>query len=210
MRKNLTEIHALQKRICYSSDEAAFAALFRLFYQSLYHFAVQYVHKREVAEEVVNDVFVKIWKQRATLLEVQNLESYLFIAVKNGSLNYLKQYSHYHIAIDDENTGKLISLHNPEQDMEWKELYFRLQQAVNNLPDQCRVVFRLVKEEGFRMKEVAEILGISPRTVETQLYRAIKRLDSILNEQYKPKKNNQDKLVSIVIFILTSLMAGLQ
>jgi RNA polymerase sigma-70 factor (ECF subfamily) len=210
MRKNLTEIHALQKRICQSSDEAAFASLFRLFYQSLYHFAVQYVHKHEVAEEVVNDVFVKIWKQRATLLEVQNLESYLFIAVKNGSLNYLKQYSHYHIAIDDENTGKLISLHNPEQDIEWKELYFRLQQAVNNLPNQCRVVFRLVKEEGFRMKEVAEILGISPRTVETQLYRAIKRLDSILNEQYKPKKNNQDKLVSIVIFILTSLMAGLQ
>lgn len=206
MRKSLTEIHALQKCICLDNDESAFTALFRLFYQSLYHFAMQYVHKHEAAEEVVNDVFIKIWKQRATLLEVQNLESYLFTAVKNGSLNYIKQYSHYHIALDDENTGILISLHNPEQEVEWKELYFKLQQAVNNLPDQCRTVFRLIKEEGFRMKEVAEILGISPRTVETQLYRAIKRLDDILNEQYKRKKIDQNKLIPIIAFIITSLI----
>ena len=191
------------------SNEAAFTALFRLFYKSLYNFAMQYVHQPEVAEEVVNDVFIKIWKQKATLLEIQNLESYLFIAVKNGSLNYIKQYSHYHIAIDDDNTGKLVSLHNPEQDIEWKELYFKLQQAVNDLPDQCRTVFRLVKEEGFRMKQVAEILGISPRTVETQLYRAIKRLDGVLNEQYQRKKSNQDKILSAILFILVPLLTNL-
>jgi len=191
------------------SNEAAFTALFRLFYKSLYNFAMQYVHQPEVAEEVVNDVFIKIWKQKATLLEIQNLESYLFIAVKNGSLNYIKQYSHYHIAIDDDNTGKLVSLHNPEQDIEWKELYFKLQQAVNDLPDQCRTVFRLVKEEGFRMKQVAEILGISPRTVETQLYRAIKRLDGVLNEQYQRKKSNQDKTLSAILFILVPLLTNL-
>lgn len=210
MRKNLTEIHALQKRICQDNSEAAFTALFRLLYQSLYHFAMQYVHKHEAAEEVVNDVFVKIWKQRATMLEVQNLEGYMFIAVKNGSLNYIKQYSHYHIAIDEENTGKLISLHNPEQEIEWKELHFKLQQAITSLPDQCRTVFRLVKEEGFKMKEVAEILNISPRTVETQLYRAVKRLDDLLNDLYKQKKSNGDKLVSTVVLMIASIGAGFQ
>ncbi len=208
MRKNLTEIHALQKRICLDSDEAAFTTLFRLFYKSLYHFAVQYVHRHEAAEEVVNDVFIKIWKQRSGLSEVQQLESYLFVAVKNGSLNYIKQYSQYHIAIDDANTGKLISLHNPEQDVEWKELYFKLQQAINGLPDQCRAVFRLVKEEGFKIKEVADILGISPRTVETQLYRAVKRLDSILNERHQPKNNHPEKLIPVILLILTSIVPG--
>ena len=210
MRRNLTEIRALQKRICLDSDESAFTTLFRLFYKSLYHFAMQYVHKHEIAEEVVNDVFIKIWKQRADLLEVKHFESYLFIAVKNGALNYIKQYSHFHVAIDDENTGKLISLHNPEQDMEWKELYLKLQQAINELPEQCRAVFRLVKEEGFKMKQVAEILGISPRTVETQLYRAVKRLDSILNERYQSKTNNSEKLISVILLIITSVVANLK
>lgn len=210
MQKNSTEIQTLQKCICQDNSEAAFTALFKLLYPSLYRFAMQYVHKHEVAEEVVNDVFIKIWKQRASLSEVRNLEHYLFIAVKNTSLNYIKQYSHYHIAVDEENTGKLISLHNPEQEVEWKELHFKLQHAIASLPDQCRTVFRLVKEEGFRMREVAEILGISPRTVETQLYRAVKRLDDLLNDLYKQKKNSQDKLVSIILFLIASLVAGWQ
>ena len=210
MRKNLTEIHALQKQICLHNSEAAFTALFRLFYQSLYQFAMHYVHRHEAAEEVVNDVFIKVWKLRATLPDIQNLESYLFIAVKNGSLNYTKQYSHYHVSIDEESAGKLISLHNPEQDVEWKELYFKLQQAILTLPDQCRAVFRLVKEEGFRMKEVAKILSISPRTVETQLYRAIKRLDSVLNEYYKQNKYKGDTYRSVIIFIIASLITGLK
>jgi len=79
MRKNLSEIHALQKQICLHNSKAAFTALFRLFYQSLYHFAMQYMHIYEAAGEVVNDVFVKIWKQRAILLEVQNLEGYFLL-----------------------------------------------------------------------------------------------------------------------------------
>lgn len=198
----------MQQLICLHSNEAAFATLFRLCYASLYHFAMQYVHRHEVAEEVVNDVFVNIWKQRTTLHSVQNLESYLFIAVKNGSLNYLKKYSHLHIAMDEEKIGKLISLHNPEQEMEWKELYFKLQQAIQALPDQCRTVFRLVKEEGFRMKEVADILGISPRTVETQLYRAVKKLDVLLNEYYHHQKKNTNASGMLLLLFSLLMMTG--
>ena len=200
MRRNTIEIQSLQISICRESDEVAFTALFRMFYASLYQFAMQYIHRSEIAEEVVNDVFVKLWKQRQTLLDIQNLESYLFVAVKNGSLNYLKQYSHYHVAVSEENTAGLISVHNPQKDLEWKELYFKLQHAISQLPEQCRAVFRLVKEEGFRMKQVAEILDISPRTVETQLYRAVKKLDNILNEHYKIK-GNTDKLVSLLVLL---------
>ncbi len=76
--------------------------------------------------------------------------------------------------------GELINLHDPGAAMEWKEIHFRLNQAIDELPDQCRTVFRLIREEGFRYKQVAEILGISPRTVETQLFRAIKKLDKVI------------------------------
>lgn len=71
-------------------------------YKRLYSFALQYVAVEETAEEVVNDVFVKLWQYRDTLLTIHNPGSYLFIAVRNQLLNYLKKYSHLHISFMEE------------------------------------------------------------------------------------------------------------
>jgi RNA polymerase sigma-70 factor (ECF subfamily) len=179
---NSANIKALQQQITFDGDEKAFAELFRYFYDRLLHFCIQYVHTREAAEEIVSDVFVKIWNRRADLEEVVNLEVYLFVAVKNHSLNYLEQYSSLRITpIDDENGfSQLTNSVDPERTMEWKEILFRMDQEVSRLPDQCRRIFKLIKEEGFKYKDVAEILNISPRTVETQLFRAMKRLNEII------------------------------
>lgn len=175
-------IRVWQQQIACDGDEKAFAELFRYFYDRLLHFCIQYVHTREAAEEIVSDVFVKIWNRRADLEEVANLEVYLFVAVKNLSLNYLEQYSSLRITPINDETGiaQLTNSVDPERAMEWKEILFRMDQEVSRLPDQCRRVFKLIKEEGFKYKDVAEILNISPRTVETQLFRAMKRLNEIV------------------------------
>lgn len=175
-------IRVWQQQIACDGDEKAFAELFRYFYDRLLHFCIQYVHTREAAEEIVSDVFVKIWNRRADLEEVANLEVYLFVAVKNHSLNYLEQYSSLRITPINDETGiaQLTNSVDPERAMEWKEILFRMDQEVSRLPDQCRRVFKLIKEEGFKYKDVAEILNISPRTVETQLFRAMKRLNEIV------------------------------
>jgi RNA polymerase sigma-70 factor (ECF subfamily) len=76
------------------------------------------------------------------------------------------------------------------------------------LPDQCRTVFRLIKEEGFRYKQVAEILNISPRTVETQLFRAIKKLDKVVEiyvDSAPRKKGNNPSSISILIMIIGAM-----
>jgi len=82
--------------------------------------------------------------------------------------------------------------------MEWKEILFKMDQEVGRLPDQCRRVFKLIKEEGFKYKDVAEILNISPRTVETQLFRAMKRLNEVIGpyitNRLKSKNKNPDSL----------------
>jgi RNA polymerase sigma-70 factor (ECF subfamily) len=171
-----------QQQIACEGDEKAFAELFRHFYDRLLHFCIQYVHSREAAEEIVSDVFVKIWNRRTELEKVTNLEVYLFVAVKNHSLNYLEQYSSLRISPINEETGmaELTNSVDPEKRMEWKEILFRMDQEVSRLPDQCRRVFKLIKEEGFKYKDVAEILNISPRTVETQLFRAMKRLNEVI------------------------------
>jgi RNA polymerase sigma-70 factor (ECF subfamily) len=184
MKIDTGQLTHLQQLITAGSQKA-FEDLYRLFFTRLFNFALLYVHKKEVAEELVNDIMIKVWNRKDELPSIHNLETYLFVAVRNHSLNYLSQYSPYHVAVEpDSPHGQLIDLNDPGRELEWKEIYFRLNQAIDELPDQCRTVFKLIKEEGFRYKQVAEILNISPRTVETQLFRAIKKLDKVIEKSF--------------------------
>ena len=202
MKIDISIIKQLQAQIALSSQRS-FEDLYRLFFPRLYNFALLYVHKKEAAEEIVNDVMVKIWEKRISINGIDNLETYLFVAVRNHSLNYLDKYSHYHVAIEPESgLAEVINFNDPEKELEWKEIYYKLNLAVEQLPDQCRTVFKLIKEEGFKYKQVAEILGISPRTVETQLFRAIKKLDavvSIYNQRSSGKKSSNGPLLSLLV-----------
>ena len=177
MNEKSADIRALWIRICQENDARAFETLFSLCYPKLLHFCLLYVHRKEPAEEVVSDIFVKCWMDRAELQHVQNPEVYLFVAVKNQALNYLKRFSHYHmVSVGEIDTGDMLNSLYPEKDIERRELLFRLNQAITLLPRQCQIIFRLIKEDGMKYKEVAEILHISPRTVQTQLFRAIAKL----------------------------------
>jgi RNA polymerase sigma-70 factor (family 1) len=197
---NSENIRYWQRQIACEGDEKAFSELFRHFYDRLLYFSIQYVYTREAAEEIVSDVFVKIWNRREELEKIANLEVYLFVAVKNHSLNYLEQYSSLRITPLNDVTGlsQLTNSVDPERTMEWKEILFKMDQEVGRLPDQCRRVFKLIKEEGFKYKDVAEILNISPRTVETQLFRAMKRLNEVIGpyitNRLKEKNKKRDSL----------------
>lgn len=172
-------------------DQQAFGILFQIFYKRLLSFAFHYVRTTEVAEEIVSDVFVRLWSKRSEILTIEHPEAYLFIAVKNGSLNYLEKFSLYQVCqLPDNERSELINFDNPQKELEWKELLFKMDEAIATLPVECQRVFRLSREEGFKTKEVAVILNVSPRTVETQLYRAVKKIDSVLSSYLKrsPKK----------------------
>jgi len=193
MTESNTHIKELQLQIARHENEQAFADLFRLLYDRLLRFCIQYVHSPEAAEEIVSDVFVKIWNRRKELMEVDNLEVYIFVAVKNHSLNYLEQYSSLRITPIDSGLAQLSTPMDPEKEMEWKEMLLKLDTEVSRLPDQCRKVFKLIKEDGFKYRDVAAILNISPRTVETQLFRAIRRLNEAIGH-YRPLKPKSGKM----------------
>lgn len=198
-------IRNLQEEIARNDSEQAFAALFRLLYDRLIRFCMQYVSSREAAEEVVSDVFVRIWERRAGLTEVGNLEVYLFVSVRNQAYNYQEKYSSMRISPLENGEWELKDTGDPGRDMEWKEMAARLDREVNLLPDQCRKVFRLIKEEGFRYKEVAQILNISPRTVETQLFRAIRRLQEAVGHWLPDRLKKGGKLPPTVGLLLLLL-----
>ena len=138
----------------------------------------------------MSDVFVKCWESRKSLTEIVNPETYLFVAVKNQSLNYVKKYSNIHLVqIESSDKVEFINTYDPEKELERKELHFLLDQAIAKLPQQACIIFKLIKEDGMKYKEVAEILNISPRTVQTQLFRAIKKLSLILSDHQLASKS---------------------
>ncbi|WP_157682067.1 RNA polymerase sigma-70 factor [Mucilaginibacter mallensis] len=200
MRADLNELWG---KICLNDDAQAFERLYYALFNKLIKFSVYYVHQREVAEEIVSEVFVKCWTNRSSLSQIDYPESYLFIAVKNQSLKYRKKYSNIHLVELEDNSFHLVDLADPSKKLERKELHHRLDQAIEMLPMQARMVFRLIKENGLKYKEVAEILSISPRTVQTQLFRAIDKLRQTLKSLPENSKNikKDGKILSILIIL---------
>lgn len=164
-------------RIARHDDQRAFRGLFDQFYPELTRFALFYLKNQETAEELVLDVFLKIWQMRAMLLTILNFRAYLFTTTRNHCLNYLQKNVAVLLPFDDLPGGDTAySDDNPQQELEFQETKQRVTAAVETLPPQCRLIFQLVKEQGFSYKEVADLLTISPRTVETQIGIALRKL----------------------------------
>jgi len=107
--------------MCFDNDLKAFELLFHLLNTRLIKFCTFYIRNKEAAEEIVSEVFVKCWENRENVKDVVNPDTYLFVAVKNQSLNYLKKYSHIHLVqIESTNEVQFINTFDPEKEMEKK------------------------------------------------------------------------------------------
>jgi RNA polymerase sigma-70 factor (family 1) len=181
----------LWQRFVEENDSKAFKMLFFQLNSRLIKFCIYYVHQREVAEEIVSDIFVKCWQNKETLKDIKNPETYLFVCVKNQALNYNKKMSSIHLVNIDEYTTELIDTSSPDLKMEKKELLFKLDSVIETLPLQCKIIFRLVKEDGMKCQEVADILSLSVRTVHAQLFRAMGKLSLLMQEYDRSVKKNE-------------------
>jgi len=195
LKTNDTYLSFLVEQIAKEGDEKSFEALFKLFYKPLCRFAERYVHSRSIAEEVVSDVFVKIWNNREKLAEVQHMETYLYVAVKNQSLTRISHLSEHFITPFDEDftLERFMDSADPAQTLELQELQTSIDLAVEGLPHQCRMVFKLIKEDGFKYKEVAEVLNLSVRTVEAHLATALKKLSASLRAHLPVREKSSTK-----------------
>jgi len=202
LKESKIHIAQLLENVCLRDDQKSFEKLFEMFYERLLNFCIHYIKDRESAEEIVSDVFFRIWVKRTELSHVQNPETYLFIAVKNQSLNHIKHFSNYRVVyLEESGVHQFLNTHDPEKELERRELLFKMSQAIETLSQQCKVVFSLIKEEGLKYKEVAEILDISPRTVETQLVRAMQKLDKILSPYVhsdKGRTGSKTKVINVI------------
>jgi len=146
-------------------------------HESLIDFANSFLNSTEDAEEVVSDFFIVIWKRRESLGEIKYPKLYFFAGVKNTALNRIKLNKRQHITTGTDWQSSLRSIFfNPEELMLSHESVKNIMKVINELPPRCKMVFKLVKEEGFKYAEVSQLLDISIKTVEAQMAIAFKRL----------------------------------
>ncbi|HEX8548242.1 MAG TPA: RNA polymerase sigma-70 factor [Cytophagaceae bacterium] len=156
-------------------DLKTYELFFKYFSSELYSFSLKFVKAKDVAEEVVHDVFIKIWQSRETIQIQSSLRSYLYTAVKNQSLDYIKKELKFaHSAID--NAANIEGDSAQEHAMEYIELQNTLKISLDSLPERCRLIFNMSREDGLTYRQIAESLNISVKTVETQMGIALKKI----------------------------------
>jgi RNA polymerase sigma-70 factor (family 1) len=169
----------LRDRIARFDDQQAYKELFVELYGYLYHFAWSFVRSKELSEEIVSDVFIKIWEKRKQLTEVENLKVYLYVATKNISLNYLDRKKRNDFSDIEDISASLISDYSdPEQLLITSDMMLLIQKAIFQLPPRCKIIFKLVKEDKMKYKEVADVLHVSVKTVENQMGIAIRKISN--------------------------------
>ena len=169
-------------------NEHSFESLFNVYCQRLINFSRRYVNDKDIAENIVQEVFVNIWINRENLDPTKNIKTYLFTAVKNNSYKYLR-----HLKVEHDyaqNFSKYKYEKNPEKNIEQKETSNKIKKEIDSLPEKCREIFVMSKFDNLKYSEIADILNISIKTVETQMGRALKKL-----------RENLKHLILIIIFL---------
>jgi RNA polymerase sigma-70 factor (ECF subfamily) len=157
-------------------DQTAFELLFHFYYPGLVMYSTQFTTDRTEAEEIVQDFFVRFWQRHQLVSLTDSLKSYLFLSVKNGSLNYLK-----HKKVEEKYIRQMTELSNQhlvyDPDLYLSsELQEKVKNAIDLLPERCREIFIMSRIRGLKNDEIADDLHISKRTVETQISKALKVL----------------------------------
>lgn len=162
--------------------------LFKIYYSRLMLFALRFVDE-DVAEDIVQDVFLNIWERKDELDMGDQISSFLYRSAYSKCLNHIKHeqvvkgYGENQLKLADERAAYFNPDNNDViQQIENEELSLSISQAINELPDKCREVFRLSYLNEMKNKEIAEFMHISLRTVEAHMYKALKYLRGRLKE----------------------------
>ncbi len=163
-------------------DGAAFEALFRAYFASLASLAFAYVKSRETAEELVQDILLRVWQERSTWEVRGSVRSYLYAAVRHRAISHLRKVR---VATRVEEDATAASIHGigwggafgsqvpaADAELEAAELHAAIERAIAELPDRCREAFALSRQHDLTHAEIAEIMGTAVKTVENQVNKA--------------------------------------
>lgn len=180
------QIKRLLKLVALNDDQAAYKQLFVLLYHRLKQFAYSILKSNEEAEELVSDVFIRIWDKRAQLSSVESPRLYLYSVTKNLAFTRISRQKKQVNISPEEWLVQLDSIYfDPEQLIITEEILRQIRHAVNDLPPRCKLIFKLIKEDGLKYREVAELLQLSIKTIEAQMAIALRRIGKCMHFEIK-------------------------
>ncbi|HAC20724.1 MAG TPA: RNA polymerase [Porphyromonadaceae bacterium] len=183
MKNNIYEISNLVLLVS-EGNQRAFTELFNLYYANLYRF-VRYFLSETDAEDIVSEVFVSLWNNRKKLVLVNNFNSYIYAMARNEAYAYLRlQNKIQNVSLDDMPVSLSICEESAEGRIIEKEMIEVYNKAVAQLPERCKLIFLMVREEKLKYKEIADVLQITTGTVEQQMNQAIKRISATIEQAY--------------------------
>jgi len=154
-------------------DIKAFESVFREYYTPLYLYSLSITGRKEIAEEVVQELFYVLWKERENIQILRSIKSYLYGAIRNQSLQY-----HEHMNVQERHREGILSkekesrMPTPHENMEYKELELVINRTLDKLPERRLQIFKMHRTEGKKYKEIAEHLSLSVKTVEAEMTKA--------------------------------------
>lgn len=180
------QIKRLLSAIALDNDQVAYKELFILLHNRLKQFSYSILKSGEEAEELVSDLFIRIWQKREQLTTIESPLLYFYTTAKNLAFTRLnKQKRQVSISAEDWLVQMNSVYFDPEQLMMTEEMMRQIKKAINDLPPRCRLIFKLIKEDGLKYKEVAELLHLSIKTVEAQMAIALRRLGKCMHVEIK-------------------------
>ncbi|WP_131539473.1 RNA polymerase sigma-70 factor [Pedobacter nototheniae] len=181
-------------------DSNHFALFYNQYFQKLLLLCDKYVQDMPVAEEIVHDVFIKIWANPYKLSEVRSLKSYLYKSTVNASINHIGKQKN--IIVYEEHMPEQLTEDELDIIDQENSLIVLLYQEIDRLPEQCRKVFKMSRFELLKYREIAEKLNISERTVENHLRAALKTLRARLTESIKHTDTKPGDVIKFMTLFL--------
>lgn len=166
-----------------SGDHHAFRILFNRYHHKVYSYSLRFLRSETGAEEIVQEVFITLWLGRDKIVQIKNFGGYLRVATKNRTLNALKKIA-LDFKVNNAGVQEWTEVNNDtEEAIQLKETRELLNEAIQKLPKQQRLVYQMCHIDGVKQKEVAEKLNISPRTVKVHLREATKTIRSFMGNR---------------------------
>lgn len=167
-----------------AADQAAFKEAFLLYQERIFRFLCGKLYDAETAEDILQEVFIRLWEHRGNIDENRSLKAYLFTIANNLALNHIR---HQHVILNHQKqqfaSGNFDSeIPSPQMVLEFREFDVQLHAAIEELPEKNRIIFMMSRFDGLSYKEIAKKLNISVKTVESHIGKSLKRLSTVLLE----------------------------
>ncbi|RKR81804.1 RNA polymerase sigma-70 factor (ECF subfamily) [Mucilaginibacter gracilis] len=175
--KNEAQLLALVAK----GEQRAFTELFDAYYKQLGEYVNNLTESIEVTEEIVQDVFIKIWLKKETLIELDNFSYYLFILCKNQTLNHLRKKANDKVRQSEWLKHIEEEIYTTDNSAVTEEYRVLIDHAINKLPPQQQKIYRLSREERLKHDEIAKLLNISPQTVKKHIKLALRFIKNDVN-----------------------------